>query len=115
MNTSVVLVTQEGLGKVDASDKQFGLEMLDRFLHTVESRTVKPHAICFYTNGVKLVCEGSFVLLSLKLLQGMGVRLLACKTCLEHFGLSDKLAVGAVGGMNEIVELLMAAESVISI
>jgi hypothetical protein len=115
MNASVVLVTQEGLGKVDASDRQFGLEMLDRFLHALESRMDKPHAICFYTNGVKLVCEGSFVLLSLKVLQGMGVRLIACKTCLEHFGLSDRLAVGEISGMNNIVEVLMTAESVISI
>jgi hypothetical protein len=114
MKKVVVLVTQERLGNVDAADRQFGLEMLDRFLHTLESRAVKPDAICFYTNGVKLVCSGSFVLLSLKLLQGMGVRLLACKSCLEHFNLSSDVAVGEVVGMNDIVEVLMAADSVIS-
>ena len=91
------------------------MEMFDRFLHALESQAVKPHAICFYTDGVKLVCEGSPALLGLKILQGQGVRLLACRTCLEHFGLSDKVAVGEVGGMTDIVGLLTEAESVVSV
>ena len=111
----VLLVTREGLGQVDPSDRRFGLEMLDRFLHAMESQAVKPHCICFYTDGVKLVCDGSPALLGLKILQGQGVRLLACRTCLEHFGLSGKVAAGEVGGMNDIVGLLMEADSVVSV
>jgi intracellular sulfur oxidation DsrE/DsrF family protein len=111
----VLLVTREGLGQVDPSDRPFGLEMFDRFLHALESQAIKPHSICFYTDGVKLVCEGSPALLGLKILQGQGVRLLACRTCLEHFGLSDKVAVGEVGGMNDIVGLVTEADSVVSV
>ena len=101
MKKLVVLVTQEGLGRVDPADRQFGVEMFDRFLHAFESQAVQPVCICFYTNGVKLVCEGSPALLGLRLLQGMGVRLVACRTCLEHFQVVDKVAVGEVAGMNE--------------
>jgi len=111
----VLLVTREGLGQVDPSDRRFGLEMFDRFLHALESQAVKPHSICFYTDGVKLVCDGSPALLGLKILQGQGVRLVACRTCLEHFGLSDKVAVGEVGGMNDIVGLLTQAEIVVTV
>jgi len=113
--TLVVLVTQDGLGSVDSSDRQFGMEMFDRFLHAFESQTVRPTCICFYTNGVKLVCEDSPALLGLRLLHGMGVRLLACRTCLEHFKLADKVAVGEVGGMNDIVALLAGADSVVTV
>jgi len=115
MSKLVLLVTREGLGHVGATDTQFGLEMFDRFLHALESQPVKPHAICFYTDGVKLVCDGSPALLGLKILQGQGVRLVACRTCLEHFGLSAKVAVGEVGGMNDIVALLTEADSVVTV
>lgn len=110
-----VLVRQEGLGRTRPDDQAFGLEMFDLFLHAMESRVTKLHAMCFYTEGVRLVCEGSPVLASLQLLAGMGVRLVVCGTCLEHFGLSEKVAVGEVGGMKDIVDLLMEAGHVITV
>lgn len=111
----VILVRQGGLGQVPAEDKQFGLEMFDRFLHTLEGQPVKPQAICFYTEGVKLVCRGSSALQSLSLLYGMGVRIVTCKTCLDFFKLSDQVAIGEVGGMNDIVKLLLEADKVITV
>jgi len=111
----VLLVTREGLGQVQPAERSFGLEMFDRLLHAFESQPVKPQAICFYTDGVKLLCQGSTVLLGLKILQSQGVRLLACRTCLEHFGLLDKVAVGDIGGMNDIVRLLTEADSVVTV
>ena len=111
----VLLVTRDGLGQVADSDKQFGQEMLDRFLHAFEALRVKPYCICFYTDGVKLVCEGSPALLGLRILEGQGVRLIACRTCLEHFGLSGKVSVGEVGGMNDIVGLLTEADRVVTV
>jgi intracellular sulfur oxidation DsrE/DsrF family protein len=111
----VLLVTREGLGNVPAADHQFGLEMFDRFLHAFETQPLKPQAICFYTDGVKLVCQGSPALLGLRLLEGQGVRLVACRTCLDHFGLSDKVAVGEVVGMNDIVRLLTEADKVVTV
>jgi len=111
----VLLVTREGLGHVDAADKLFGLEMFDRFLHAFESQPLKPLSICFYTDGVKLLCQGSPALLGLKILESQGVRLVACRTCLEHFALTEKLAVGEIGGMNDIVRLLAEADSVVTV
>ena len=115
MSKLVLLVTREGLGQVDPADRPFGLEMFDRFLHALESQAVKPQAICFYTEGVKLICNGSPALLGLRILHGQGVRLVACRTCLEHYGLSDKVAVGEVGGMNDIAGLLTQADSVVTV
>jgi len=115
MSKLVLLVTREGLGQVGPDDRQFGLEMFDRLLHAWESQPVKPYAICFYTEGVKLVCHGSPALLGLKILQSQGVRLVSCRTCLEHFGLTGEVATGEVGGMNDIVGLLTEAGSVVSV
>jgi len=111
----VILVRQEGLGAVDLRDHPFGLQMFDLLLHTLESQPAKPKAICFYTAGVKLVCKGSPVLSGLSLLEGMGVRLVACKTCLNYYKLIEQVAVGEIGGMGEIVKILAEADKVITV
>jgi len=113
VNKVVVLVRQEGLGSVSQADRQFGLDMFDRFIHSLEGQKVKPHAVCFYTEGVKLACEGSKAVFGLRMLQGMGVQILICRTCLDYYGLLDKVAVGEVRGMAEISALLMEADHVI--
>lgn len=111
----VILVRQAGLGQLKPEDAPFGLEMFDRFLHALEAQPLKPYALCFYTEGVKLVCEGSPAIPSLQLLQGLGVRLVTCGTCLQYFGLREKVAVGEVGGMNDIVALLLEADLVVTV
>lgn len=111
----VILVRQEGLGSVDPADREFGMDMFDRFIHSLEGLPVKPWAVCLYTQGVKLACEGSKAVFGLKIIQGMGAQVLICKTCLEHYGLLDRVAVGEVRGMAEISKLLMAADHVITV
>lgn len=111
----VVLVTREGLGTVRPGDRAFALAMFERFLHTLESQPHKPEAICFYTEGARLVCEGSPVLPALQLIAGLGVDLVVCESCLVEYGLRDKVRIGSVGGMREIVERLLAADSVVSV
>ncbi len=110
-----VLVRQEGLGGVATADAAFGLAMFDRFLHALESQAAKPKSICFYTEGVKLVCDGSKAVLGLKLMQGMGVSIFSCRTCLEYYGLLDKVAVGEIRSMAEIAELLLKADLVVTV
>lgn len=111
----VVVVRQEGLGSVGPQDRLFGRDMLDRFLHTLEGQALKPHAICFYTEGVKLTCEESPILFSLRLLEKMGVRIVSCTSCLEYYGLGSKLSIGEKGTMKDIVQLTIEADSVITV
>jgi intracellular sulfur oxidation DsrE/DsrF family protein len=115
MDGTVIVVTRPGLGTTGPGDEQFGREMLDKFFHTLEKHEPKPVAVCFYTEGVRCVAEGSPMLMGLRLLEGMGVRLVSCLTCLKHYGIEDKLAVGGVGGMDEIVDLLAGARKVITV
>ena len=62
--------------------------------------------------GVKLACEGSAVVESLRALEKKGTRLILCRTCLDYFGLMDKVAVGSVGKMTDIVAAMEAATKV---
>jgi hypothetical protein len=111
----VILVRQEGLGSVAAEDAEFGIDMFDRFLHALEGQEIKPTAICLYTLGVKLACAGSKAVFGLKMMEGMGVRILSCKTCLDYYDLVDKVIVGEVRSMNDISRLLMEADHVVTI
>jgi sulfur relay (sulfurtransferase) complex TusBCD TusD component (DsrE family) len=74
-----------------------------------------PRRMLFYTEGVKLVCEGSPVLEQLKALQAKGVELIICQTCLNFYGLADKVQVGIVGGMPDILQTLLQADKVITV
>jgi len=55
------------------------------------------------------------VLQWLTMLESAGVELTVCSTCLEYFGLMDKVKVGKVGGMPGILAALQSAEKVISL
>jgi sulfur relay (sulfurtransferase) complex TusBCD TusD component (DsrE family) len=112
---TVFIVTRTGLGATAASDAAFGSDMLDKLLHTLESPTHRPHAICFYTEGAKVTCTGSPHLVGLKLLEGLGVQLVTCQTCLDYYGLADQLAVGQAGGMVDIVACMTAAARVVTV
>jgi len=91
------------------------LKLIAKYLELIQVNPSLPNAICFYTDGVKLVVEGSPVLTQLRALEAKGVRLIVCSTCLEHYGLTDKVQVGIVGGMTDIIEAQMKAAKVITL
>ena len=115
MSNTVIVVTRPGLGTTSEADAQFGMDMIDKFFHTLERQAEKPHALCFYTEGVKLLVQNSPVVLGLGLLAKLGVRIFACQTCLQYYGLQDRIAVGEVVGMPDIVRLLSEADKVVTI
>ena len=46
-------------------------------------------------------------------MEAQGVEILTCGTCLNYYGLTDKLAIGGVTNMYVIVETLAKAAKVI--
>jgi hypothetical protein len=89
--------------------------LLRKYLLLLQENGALPGAICFYTSGVKMVVEGSPVLDILQTLESRGVRLIVCKTCLDHSGLLEKVRVGIVGGMPDIIAAQLLAGKVITL
>jgi hypothetical protein len=110
--TVVLLVTRNGMGYGDLPLQQ---ELFAKYLRLLDENQMLPGAIFLYTEGVKLVVEGSPVLEHLQSLADRGVCLLICQTCLNYYGLLDKVKVGTVGGMPAIVAAQWAATKVISV
>lgn len=113
MDRNTVLVfTRAGLGHADAALQE---RLAVTFLSLVGEHGLLPAKILFYTEGVQLVCEGSPVLDKLQALEARGVELIICRTCLDFLGLLDKVQVGVVGGMTDIVAAMQQAGKVISL
>jgi intracellular sulfur oxidation DsrE/DsrF family protein len=112
MKNTVILVTVNGMGK---GPVDLQLQLIGKYFELLAMQETLPAAICFYTEGVNLVVEGSLVIEKLHALEAKGTRLIVCSTCLNYFKLADKVKVGIVGGMGDILEAQMRAEKVISI
>ncbi|TFH30661.1 MAG: hypothetical protein E4G97_05360 [Deltaproteobacteria bacterium] len=109
---TVYVVSRNGLG--DAPEDLQRILAVSFFGLSADSEH-SPETILFYADGVKLACEGSAVVESLRALEKKGTRLILCRTCLDYFGLMDKVAVGSVGKMTDIVAAMEEATKVVSI
>ena len=109
---TVLLVASDTLGR---GDDQLGSVLMRTFIHTLSESDIKPHKIIFMNSGVKLVAQGSEVIDDLRALEKESVEILACGTCLGHFGLKDAVKAGRISNMYEITMALMKATKVISI
>ena len=95
-------------------DRQLGSLLMQKYLHTLSGHRIKPRSILLMNDGVRMVVKDSPVLEELKLLSGQGIDILACGTCLDRFGLTDKVAVGTVSNMYDITDAMLKAGKVIS-
>jgi intracellular sulfur oxidation DsrE/DsrF family protein len=112
MKDTIIQITNDGMGKGDPALQH---KLIVKYLELIQMNEGLPNAITFYTNGVKMVVEGSPALEQLRALEDKGVRLIVCSTCLEHYGLTDKVKVGIVGGMTDIIEAQAKADKVITL
>lgn len=110
--STVLLFTRNGMGEGPAELQQ---TLVEKYLTLTLTSNILPARILFYTDGVRLTCEGSRVLSQLEEMSNRGVDLVICKTCTDTYGLTDKVQVGIIGGMPDILESLQKAEKVISL
>ena len=103
----VLLVGSEAMGR---GDDGLGRTILGNFLKTLVGNPLRPDKIVCWNAGVKLLAKGSPVVGVLQDLEGVGVEILACKTCVEHFGLQEELQAGEISTMPVISDLLMRSD-----
>lgn len=106
----VVAIESDTMGR---GDDALGSLLMKGFIYALTQLETLPSALIFYNSGAKLTVEGSASLDDIKSLEAQGVEVLTCGTCLNFYGLSEKLAAGSVSNMYSIVEKLNAAGKVI--
>ena len=92
---------------------ELGEKLMKGFLFAVSQLETLPRTMLFYNGGAKLTVEGSGSLEDLKAMEAQGVEILTCGTCLDYYGLTEKLRVGTVTNMYTIVEKLAGAGKVV--
>lgn len=106
----VVAIESDCMGR---GDDALGHTLMKGFIFALSQQDKLPKTILFYNGGAKIPVEGSVSLEDLKGLEVQGVEILTCGTCLNFYGLTDKLVVGSVTNMYSIVEKLSGAAKVI--
>ncbi len=109
---TVLLITRNGMGDAAPELQQ---KLISTYFKLIDEHQIHPAVICFYAQGVFLAVEGSPVLEPLQSLEAKGVRLILCSTCLDFYGLTEKVRVGIVGGMTDIIEAQRRAAKVITL
>lgn len=106
----VVVISSDKMGE---GNDELGAVLIKGFIYALSQQDTLPSTILFYNGGAKLTCEGSAALEDLKTLEAAGVEVLTCGTCLNFYGITDKLAVGEVTNMYVIAEKMTKAGLII--
>lgn len=108
--TTVVVLSSDKMGD---GEPELGHILIKGFLYALTQLEELPDTVLLYNKGVWLSCEGSEVLEDLKALEQGGTEIFTCGTCLNYYGLGEKLAVGSVANMYHIVETQAKADRII--
>jgi selenium metabolism protein YedF len=103
INSNLLGVGEEALGTI----------LMRSFLKTLLDLKPTPSKLIFINSGVRLTTEGSEVLESLKAISERGIEILSCGTCLDFYGLKEKLKVGIISNMYDIAQSLLEADRLI--
>lgn len=106
----VVAVDTATMGR---GNDELGKVLMKGFLFAVTQLAELPKTMLFYNGGATLTTEGSDSLDDLKSLEAQGVTIKTCGTCLNYYGLTEKLKVGEVTNMYDIVETMAKASKVV--
>lgn len=109
-DNTVVVVSSDRMG---IGNDELGKVLMKGFIFAVTQLDTLPKTMLFYNGGVTLTAEGSDSLEDLKSLEAQGVEIMTCGTCLDYYGLKEKLAVGSVTNMYSIVETMAKAGKII--
>jgi len=106
----VIAISSDKMGEgID----ELGDVLMKGFIYTLTEMDTMPTTVLFYNGGAKLTVEGAPTLEDIKTLEGMGIEILTCGTCLNYYNLGDKLAVGEVTNMYTIMERLQGADKLV--
>lgn len=110
---SIVIVI--GNDKLGLGDDKLGAALMKSYVYALTESENKPNTLLFLNGGVRLTTEGSDVIESLKVLENLGTEIMSCGTCLDFYGLKEKLLIGSVSNMYTIVEKMNGATNTIKL
>jgi hypothetical protein len=103
----VLVLGSDTMGR---GDDGLGSTILANFLKSLVANPLRPDKIVCWNAGVKLLAADAPTVATLQDLEGIGVEILACKTCVEHFGLQDAIRAGEISTMPILADLVLRSD-----
>jgi selenium metabolism protein YedF len=100
--------------RMGVGDEDLGSILIQAFVNTIHEVTPLPSHVILYNRGVYLAAEGSALTGPLTELGESGVETVVCGTCVDYYGLRDKIRVGTISNMYEIMQTLTSAGHILS-
>ncbi|MBC8317736.1 MAG: sulfurtransferase-like selenium metabolism protein YedF [Desulfobulbaceae bacterium] len=95
-------------------DDELGWGLLQTYIQTIKEVFPQPSKIFFYNSGVLLTSRQSGILRYIKELEERGVEIFSCGTCIDFFNNNDKVLVGKLTNMYDIMDSMVRADKVVS-
>jgi selenium metabolism protein YedF len=108
----LLIIKDDGIGSTGSA---LSSTLMLNFLKSTAEKEPYPKIILFLNRGVFLTLDNSYCLSILRELEAKGVLILSNCTCLDYHKVMDKLAVGGVTNMYNIVELMKLSKNTITL
>lgn len=106
----IIYINSQFLG---GGDEDLGAFLMKAFLKTLLDVETTPIRLILVNSGVQLAAEGSKVLETLQRLTEKGVEIVCCGTCIDFYELKNKMRIGAISNMYDIIQSMLEADRVI--
>jgi selenium metabolism protein YedF len=110
-STTVVVISSNKMGE---GDSDLGAILIKGFFTALSEAAPLPSEVIFYNSGVLLLPQESGIMASLEKLRSNGVKITACGTCVDFYGIKEKLTIGTISNMFNILSSLNAASKIIN-
>jgi len=107
----VVCIKGELMGE---GDPELGKVLMETFVENLKLQEQLPTHVVLYNGGVKLAMKQSPACQALTELEEMGIRIMLCGTCIDHYGIQMDIGVGMISNMVVITETLAATGHVLT-
>lgn len=104
-----------GSDTIGRGEEELGHTLMKMFLNALADAPQPPARLLLMNSGAKLVAEGADSVAALSNLACLGTEILVCGTCLDYYGLREKMAVGRVSNMQEISEAMASASNTVTL
>lgn len=102
-----------GADEIGGGSRELGEVLVKSFLYACTENDEMPSKIVLMNSGVKLATLNEDTIEHLKDLENNNVEILVCGTCLDFYGLKEKLQAGRISNMYEIQSALIGADLLI--
>jgi len=109
---TVIFISSDEIG---TGEHELGATLMKSFIYAAAEADDSLSTMIFMNSGVRLVTEKDETVANLSRIADRGVDILVCGTCLDYYGLTERLKVGRVSNMYEIQSALISAPKLVCI